>query len=118
MWSTSVQALVPCARHLLANKSRTPWKREDREYKGGHKKDGDQVIISFMCKIILWVRSPLKEKVVEQRGRTRDKQKQSQEERTGDNYMHKHFIFRCIMSSCGEPHWLCVLWARDNEPAG
>ncbi len=68
--------------------------------------------------IVLWVRSPLKEKEVEQRGRTRDKQKRRQEERTGDNYMHKHFIFRCIMSSCCEPHWLCVLWARDNEPAG
>ena len=67
---------------------------------------------------LVWVRSPLKEKEVEQRGRTRDKQKRRQEERTGDNYIHKHFIFRCIMSSCCEPHWLCVLWALDNEPAG
>ncbi len=28
--------------------------------------------------------------------------------RTGDNNMHKYFIF---VVSCCEPHWLCVFWA-------
>ncbi len=64
----------------------------------------------------LWVHSPLKEKEVKQRGRTRDKQKRSQEERTGDNYIIcTNTLF---LDACCEPHWLCVLWARDNEPAG